>query len=90
MKKVLILSLLITLIGCTTTAVPVAVKFPDAPDQLKKPCPDLQTVDPATNKLTDVLGAVVGNYSMYYECKGKTDDWIEWYGLQKSIFDKLK
>ena len=90
MKKLLILSLLTLLVGCATTPVPVVVKFPDAPEQLKTPCPDLQTVDLANDKLTDVLGAVVGNYSTYYECKGKTDDWIEWYNLQKSIFDKLK
>jgi len=90
MKKLLILSLLTLLVGCATTPVPVTIKFPDAPEPLKTACPDLQTVDPANTKLTDVLGAVVGNYSTYYECKGKVDDWIEWYGLQKAIFDKLK
>jgi len=90
MKQFLILFSLITLVGCTTTAVPVAVKFPDAPDQLKIQCPDLKLVDEKTLRLSDVLDSVTTNYTTYYECKGKTDDWIEWYNLQKSIYDKLK
>ena len=87
MKKLLIISLLSVLTGCATP-VPVAVKFPSVPSELMKSCPDLKTVDTNTTKLSEVLSVVVDNYSQYYDCKAKVDDWIEWYKTQQSIFDR--
>jgi hypothetical protein len=78
-----------SLIGCATKTVPVTVKFPGVPEDLARSCPDLQTVDPNTTKLSDVLNTVTDNYITYYECKSKVDDWIEWYATQKTIFDKV-
>lgn len=88
MKKLLILSLLI-LSGCATP-VPVAMKFPVAPSELLKTCPDLKTLDLETKKLSDVINVVVDNYGQYYDCKSSVDDWIEWYNTQKKIYEGVK
>jgi len=76
MKKLLLISLLL-LTGCQ--AVPVVEKFPDVPKELLVSCPDLSKVESNTAKLSDVLEVVSTNYSKYYECKVKIDNWIEWY-----------
>ena len=89
MKKLLILLPLLLLIGCSTV-VPVTVKFPDVPKELIAPCQNLKTIDTNTEKLSDVLLVVTDNYSLYYECKIKSDNWIEWYNSQKKIFDNIK
>ena len=73
-----------------STVVPVAVKFPDAPGvQANTPCPDLKQLKD-TAKLSDVGKTVAINYSTYYECVVKTDAWIEWYKIQKRIFENVK
>jgi hypothetical protein len=83
---ILLLPLLLT--GCLTT--PVAETFPEVPAELLVACPDLKLVDPATTKLSEVVGVVAGNYGQYQECKIKVDTWIDWYNHQKKIFDSVK
>lgn len=87
--RYLIILILLCLTACSTP-VPVVPKFPNIPDDLKQTCPNLKTVDEATTKLSDITETVTDNYHHYYDCKGKVDDWIEWYNTQKSIQDKLK
>jgi len=87
MKKILLISLL-ALAGCTS--IPIVEKFPSVPKELLVTCPDLTKVDPNTNKLSDVLEDVVGNYNEYYECKIKVSAWIEWYNSQQKIFNSIK
>jgi len=41
-------------------------------------------------KLSDVATTVTINYSTYYECAVKVDGWIEWYEVQKRIFESVK
>jgi len=90
MKRLLLLLIpLMILTGCKEDAVPIVAKFPDVPADLKVACPDLASVDPKTDKISDVLTVVTSNYSQYYECKIKVDNWIEWYNSQKAIFDKV-
>ena len=90
MKKLIILLFpLLILAGCKDDAVPIIAKFPEVPQELMEACPDLALVDPATDKLTDVMSVVSSNYGSYYECKIKVDNWIEWYKTQKPIFDKV-
>jgi len=88
-KLLLILICLISLVGCKSNAVPVTMKFPEVPTDLKVACPDLATLDPKTTKLSDLLEVVTDNYSTYHECRSRVDDWIEWYNSQKAIFDKV-
>jgi hypothetical protein len=90
MKRILAsFIILLALTGCDEKVVPVVIKFPAVPAELLKACPDLNLVDPKTDKLSDVLNVVTDNYITYYECKSKVDDWIEWYNSQKTIFDKV-
>ena len=84
--KYLILILLLT--GCSTT-VPVTAKFPEAPKYSLQACPQLQLLKEGS-KLSDVATTVTINYSTYYECAVKTDAWIEWYQIQKQIFEGIK
>jgi hypothetical protein len=87
MKKILLISLLL-LCGCSTT-VPVTAKFPDIPNKLLESCPNLQKLNDET-KLSDVAKTVTVNYSTYYECAVKHDVMIEWYKIQKNIFESVK
>ena len=38
-------------------------------------------------QLSDVAVTVTKNYNTYYECAVKNDAWIEWYNIQKSIYE---
>ncbi len=74
--------------GCSTT-VPVTAKFPEAPKFAKEACPQLEKLNNDA-KLSDVATTVTNNYSKYYECAVKNDAWIEWYQIQKTIFESVK
>lgn len=82
------LSLLI-LTGCATS-VPVTARFPDPPGTLvSQPCgPLTKLADDAS--ISDISRTVTQNYSQYYECAVKLDAWIQWYGIQKTIYEKVK
>ena len=85
--SILLLAAMLT--GCGTV-VPVAAKFPDAPGlQASTACPELKQLED-TAKLSDVAKTVVINYTTYYECAVKTDAWIEWYEIQRRIFEGVK
>ena len=90
MKRLIPLFFILMLAGCNDTPTNVRMAFPKVPEDLMVVCPDLKTVDPNTEKLSEVLSIVVDNYSSYYECKVKIDHWIEWYNTQKSISDSVK
>lgn len=74
--------------GCSTT-VPVTAKFPEPPKFSKEACPQLEKLNNDA-KLSDVATTVTNNYSKYYECAVKNDAWIEWYQIQKNIFESVK
>ena len=84
--KYLLIALLATLSACSTT-VPVTAKFPDTPKRLLEKCPQLETVKDDT-KLSELTKTVTMNYSTYYSCAVTVDGWIEWYTIQKAIFEK--
>jgi hypothetical protein len=88
MKLHIALLLLISLTGCSTT-VPVVAKFPEVPKVLLTKCPNLQELS-TDAKLSDVAKTITVNYSSYYECAVKMDAWIEWYGVQKIIYEGIK
>jgi hypothetical protein len=78
----------LVLAGCSTT-VPVTMKFPEVPDKLLQKCPQLQKLGEDV-KLSDVSKTVTINYTTYYECAVKNDAWIEWYQIQKHIYESVK
>lgn len=80
--------ILFLLSGCSTT-VPVTAKFPEAPRFSMQTCPQLQKLN-TDAKLSDVASTVTVNYNTYYDCAVKNDAWIEWYQIQKHIFESVK
>ena len=76
------------LTGCSTT-VPVVAKFPEVPQHLLVKCPQLNKVNDDA-KLSDISKTITMNYTEYYTCAVKNDAWIEWYQVQKKIFEELK
>jgi hypothetical protein len=84
----LVIMVILAITGCSTT-VPVTAKFPDAPKLGLGECPQLQTV-PEGVKLSELTNTVTINYSTYYECAVKSDQWNEWYEIQKRIFEGVK
>ena len=86
MKFALLLVVLLT--GCST-AVPVVMKFPEPPKFVREACPRLEMLKDDA-KLSDVSKTITVNYTTYYECAVKNDAWIEWYQIQKQIFESVK
>ena len=82
------LLLVLMLAGCSTT-VPVTAKFPEPPKYSLQTCPQLQTLKDGS-KLSEVATTVTINYSTYYDCAVKNDAWIEWYQIQKHIYESVK
>jgi hypothetical protein len=87
-KSTLALLLAISLVGCTTV-VPVKFKFPDVPAPLMVKCPQLKKLEDQP-KLSDISKTITENYTTYYECAVKNEAWIEWYEIQKQIFESVK
>ena len=68
---------------------PVTAKFPNAPENLLVKCPQLEKLGNEV-KLSDISKTVTTNYTTYYECVVKHDAFIEWYNIQKNIFESVK
>jgi hypothetical protein len=86
--KYSIIALLLCLGGCTS--VPVERKFPEVPAILLEKCPQLKTIDTETTVFSTLTKTVVQNYTTYYECAVKHDAWVDWYRVQKHIFEEVK
>jgi hypothetical protein len=84
----IVIMVILAITGCSTT-VPVTAKFPDAPRLGLGTCPQLKTVNDSV-KLSELTNTVTINYSTYYECAVKADQWNEWYEIQKRIFENTK
>jgi len=88
MKKVFLLLSILLLSACSTT-VPVVAKFPEIPEKLLVKCPQLEKLED-DSKLSDISKTITKNYTTYYECAVRDDAWIEWYKIQKQIFEGIK
>ena len=86
--KYLVCFFLILMTGCSTV-VQVKSKFPDVPERLMVKCPQLEKVS-ETPTLSDVAKTITNNYTTYYDCAVKHDAFIEWYNIQKNIFESVK
>jgi hypothetical protein len=87
-KHFILVAFTVIMTACSTT-VPVKAKFPDVPERLLSKCPQLEKLKDDA-KLSDISKTVTINYSTYYECAVKSDAWIEWYQIQKNIFESVK
>jgi len=88
MNKLFLILTLLLLSACSTT-VPVVAKFPDVPERLMVKCPQLEKVS-ETPTLSGVAKTVTNNYTTYYECAAKHDGFVEWYQVQKKIYESIK
>ncbi len=88
MKYTLLLTLML-LTGCATVSVPVKAKFPELPEKLMVRCPTLEKLKDDA-KLSDVSKTVTINYSTYYDCAVKHDGIVEWYRIQKHLYESVK
>lgn len=87
MKYIILISAFI-LSGCAVS-VPVKAKFPVMPETLMVKCPQLEQT-PENAKLSDISRIVAKNYTTYYECAIKHDAIVEWYNVQKLIYESVK
>lgn len=83
------LIVLALLTGCSTT-VPVTAKFPEAPKSLTEKCIELKKISGDQVSIVDLHTTVVENYTHYYECSLKVEEWNAWYVKQKKIFEEVK
>jgi hypothetical protein len=83
----IVVAFLIT--GCSTT-VPVVPKFPDVPAELMVKCPQLKTIETEDVSIIDFTKVTTINYTSYYECSTKVENWMEWYNEQKKVFKEIK
>ena len=92
MKQLILSALILSLAGCANIGLnpKTSMPWPAAPENLKTACPDLVLVDPDTEKISDVLIVVTSNYSEYYLCKDKVNNWIEWYNSQQKIYNSVR
>ena len=90
MIRTLLIAIITLILAACSTVVPVTAKFPEAPGKLAtEKCPNLQKLEEDT-KLSDVAKTVTANYTEYYTCAVKVDAWIEWYNIQKNIYENIK
>jgi hypothetical protein len=91
MKKILTLLFVIGLTGCSSMLAPMPKQsWPDTPPDLKIACDDLALLNEDTTKLSEALKVITANYSQYYTCKDKVDNWLEWYNTQQKIYNSVK
>lgn len=89
MRNLLLIVGLVSLTGCSTL-LPTSPRWPDVPKEITEGCPNLRKLPEDTDKLSDVVGNVSDNYATYYECQARQEAWIEWYKLQKKIYEEVK
>ena len=78
------------LITACSTAVPLTQNFPQAPDMLMEKCPELKTIVGEKVTIIEFTKTVSENYTLYHQCAGRTDAWIDWYQQQKKIWDETQ
>ena len=87
--KYIILCTAFFLTGCATVSVPVKAKFPEMPETLTVKCSQLDTIAEDA-KLSDITKVIAKNYTAYYDCALKHEAIIEWYKIQKTIYESVK
>jgi hypothetical protein len=85
---VALLSVFIASCAMIERFMPAKPKFPDAIKELQQPCPELKTIEGNQVAITELLKAVVENYTLYYDCSLKNEGWNKWYVEQKQIYEK--
>jgi hypothetical protein len=88
-KRLMLSAVCLTLLGCSTT-VPLTRKFPQVPQVLMEPAPNLKQLPDNKKTLTDLLENANENYGIYFDVLERYKSWQEWYIQQKQIFESVK
>jgi len=83
-----LLTLAVTGCGMMDRFLPAKPKFPDPIKELTLPCPELKQIEGNQVAITELLKAVVNNYTLYYDCSLKNEGWNKWYKEQREIYEK--
>ena len=86
MKRLIIVLMLVSLVGCATKIAPVNLKWPDAPAELMEPADDLTTLKPEQTRLSDLIDNANTNFSRYYILKDRYEAWQQWYNTHQQIY----
>ena len=86
MKRLIIVLMLVSLVGCATKIAPVNLKWPDAPAELMEPADDLTTLKPEQTRLSDLIDNANTNFSRYYILKDRYEAWQQWYNTHRQIY----
>ena len=86
MKRLIIVLMLVSLVGCATKIAPVNLKWPDAPAELLAPAEELTPLTVDQTQLSDLLNNANINFSKYYILKDRYDAWQSWYNSHKQIY----
>ena len=86
MKRLIIVLMLVSLVGCATKIAQVNLKWPDAPGELLVPAEDLTPLTVDQTRLSDLLDNANTNFSKYYILKDRYDAWQSWYNSHKQIY----
>lgn len=86
----IVIVLLLILTGCTTTAVPVARRFPEAPPELMSSAPELQLIPADTTQLSVLIDNANQNYTAYRILREHYEAWQVWYREQRDNFNSVK
>lgn len=88
MKLSLIIISTLLLSGCYS--IPQKPKFPDPPgSESMTICPELNKLS-GDSKLSDISKTITKNYTLYHQCNTKVQGWIDWYNVQKQIYEGKK
>jgi len=87
--KVIIIILTLFISSCSLFQKPIVSipKFPPAVEELTISCPDLEEIKGDSVLISDLLKAVVNNYTLYYKCSLKNEGWNTWYKEQRQIWE---
>ena len=85
MNKIILILLAVMMAGCGSN--PVIVPFPNPPEVLMKPAPDLQKIEttPEHTTVKDFLETVSKNYSQYYLTKEQLAALQKWVKDQQAV-----
>jgi len=90
MKKILIVYTFLILSGCAAKTTTVSMSWPQVPEELTMPAPDLTPLSEKDRSFTSLLLNANQNFSQYYQLKKKYEAWQEWYNTQQKIYKESK
>lgn len=71
--------------GCTTKPLITNTQFPEPPELLMRPAPELYSIQTESATLSQVTETVIKNYGLYHELKIQLESLQNWIKEQNKI-----